>query len=380
MKNQDTGEKAFGQTKAEMFWKKSMPIFLFLSIFMLIAGKYLFCAIAMSGKQAFLSEKEVAGKGILAIVFAALFLYMAFLFMSTEKGEWFFRIVRTLIALLPLGFVTEIICLFYPRMMDMSGVSSVKKWFLIRVIVIVLALLVLTVVIFSAVLNTIISSKHKGVPGALLMLITHPLHFILFLLMFCVSFLLSGWAHMVILFVPITSIRYSFTVNVMLYLLESILTMAAMYATIIFMRKKAKVWEAKKAEANENKQAVFTRFSLAGLVVAGILLIVNIILLFPLMKMDTKSPKRSVLSEIDESISMSSGALLAGRFLMFQEVNILMLPQCLVLSKIIREWSLFQIGFLKSFFIICSCQKSLSIVKCMMSVSGRKTILLLEGI
>ena len=166
--------------------KKLTPSFLFLTLFILLSGEYLFCALKMAKKQGFLTEQEVASCGKLAIIIAIIFLFVT-LFSMTFKNEskqhLICRLVRVFFTMFPIILIAEIISLLYPKFLDQSNITDIKKWFIVRIIAAVIALLVVTTVLFTTVNDITKEGKIGGVLKGFLRLITHPLHFILFIIL-----------------------------------------------------------------------------------------------------------------------------------------------------------------------------------------------------
>ena len=134
--------------------KKLTPSFLFLTLFILLSGEYLLCAMKMAKKQGFLTEQEVASCGKLAIIIAIVFLFVT-LFSMTFKNEskqhFICRLGRVFFTMFPIILIAEIISLLYPKFLDQSNITDIKKWFIVRIIAAVIALLVVTAMLFTTV-------------------------------------------------------------------------------------------------------------------------------------------------------------------------------------------------------------------------------------
>ena len=285
----------------------AMKIVLFFTVFTMIAGNYLLCAMKMAGKKGFLTEKSVAGtENFVGFLIVLLVILMGF-FMSRKEETRKLRWLKALMAWLPLWLVMEILLMFYPKLLVMKGVTSVKSWIIGRLIGIVVAFLLVTIALFSGVYNIASQSKKKGFGGALLRLLTHPLQLLLFWLLTIVAFCMSGSLHMALIFIPITGVDFSFTVNMALYLVESLFTAGVVYALLGYMRKKVLLWDSKK-----NNGVVFKKFSPLQLILAGVLLVVDLGMLVPVLMTDRRLPRQDIQRSIDISVSLSETQLLLG--------------------------------------------------------------------
>ena len=237
--------------------KKLTPSFLFLTLFILLSGEYLFCALKMAKKQGFLTEQEVASCGKLAIIIAIIFLFVT-LFSMTFKNEskqhLICRLVRVFFTMFPIILIAEIISLLYPKFLDQSNITDIKKWFIVRIIAAVIALLVVTTVLFTTVNDITKEGKIGGVLKGFLRLITHPLHFILFIILTLVSIIMTEALELVFTYVPGINIYFSFYVYMAMYLIDALLATAFMCLTIKIMEKKASTWNNKSFAKKAKKQ------------------------------------------------------------------------------------------------------------------------------
>ena len=203
--------------------KKLTPSFLFLTLFILLSGEYLFCAMKMAKKQRFLTEREVASCGKLAIIIAIIFLFVT-LFSMTFKNEskqhLICRLGRVFFTMFPVILIAEIISLLYPKFLDQSNITDIKKWFIVRIIAAVIALLTVTAMLFTTVNDITKEGKRGGVLKGVFRLITHPLHFILFMILTLVTIIMTEALELVFTYVPGINIYFSFYVSCQKYFQE----------------------------------------------------------------------------------------------------------------------------------------------------------------
>ena len=324
--------------------KKLTPSFLFLTLFILLSGEYLLCAMKMAKKQGFLTEQEVASCGKLAIIIAIIFLFVT-LFSMTFKNEskqhLICRLGRVFFTMFPIILVAEIISLLYPKFLEQSNITDIKKWFIVRIIAAVIALLVVTAMLFTTVNDITKEGKIGGVLKGVLRLITHPLHFILFIILTLVSIIMTEALELVFTYVPGINIYFSFYVYMAMYLIDALLATAFMCLTIKIMEKKASTWNnksfAKKAKKQQKStpnienggsvQAAETEveekvklgtqlkktFSILSLVISVITLVACVVMAFFVNKTEEQSNSDKFLKDIDVSIAAGVSMLSYGQ-------------------------------------------------------------------
>lgn len=157
-----------------LFTLSRMNLFLLLSVFMFDAGPSLFCSVRMIQLQSFLSDSQVRLCGFSARFMGALFLLAVFLCMSGTELPLPERTIKALLGLTPLYFA------FSLSMFVASNFVSSFSIFPVFFLAVIISL-ILVAAGFSAVTDAV-SPKARGFIGNLLLIIRHPLNYLIWLM------------------------------------------------------------------------------------------------------------------------------------------------------------------------------------------------------